>query len=136
GPPSSYGSQRENREPARATLERLRATDQAFSVVVFEDFLYFLYAEMHRARGAAGIEALAPYIADSARGLLQNDGRVAEVTGIIIGSISYESANVDASGGASVTVLVESNYVERYRPQGEQRFYAKERIQLSRAPGA
>jgi hypothetical protein len=122
--------------PLRATLEGLRRTDPGFSLVVFEDFLYFLYAEMHRARGAGAADSLAAYVADHARGALANDGRVLEVTGIIVGSMTYESVQVDPAGGAQVDVIVEANYVERYRPQGEQRFYVKERLRLTRAPGA
>lgn len=123
-------------EPLRSRLNALRGTDPAFSVIVFEDFLYFLYAEMHRARGAAGAEALATYLGEGARQKLHNDGRIGEVTGIIIGAMSYEHVHVDSAGNANVSVIVESNYVERYRPQGEQRFYVKERLRLSRAAGA
>ncbi|MBX3188568.1 MAG: TIM44-like domain-containing protein [Labilithrix sp.] len=124
------------REPLRGKLEALRRTDPGFSIVVFEDFLYFLYAEIHRARGAGGAEALAAYVADHARTSLRNDGRVAEVTGIIIGAMTYERVFVDAQGAAQIDVLIESNYVERHRPQGEQRYYVKERLSLSRAAGA
>ncbi|HSO38887.1 MAG TPA: TIM44-like domain-containing protein, partial [Labilithrix sp.] len=122
--------------PLRGKLEALRNTDPGFSIVVFEDFVYFLYAEMHRARGAGGAESLAAYVADHARLTLQNDGRLAEVNGIIIGGLTYESVHIDPQGGATVDILIESNYVERYRPQGEQRFYVKERLRLTRAPGA
>ena len=124
-----------HQEPLRPKLEAIRHTDPAFSIVVFEDFLYFLYAEMHRARGASSIDALAAYVGDDARRTLANDGRIAEVTGIIIGGLTYEDVDVDASG-ARVEVVVEANYVERYRPQGEQRFYVKERLTLTRAAGA
>ena len=123
-------------EPLRGKLEALRQTDPGFSIVVFEDFLYFLYSEMQRARGAGAADALAAYVADGARALLQNDGRVAEVNGIIIGSMTYETVTVDAQGGVALDVVVESNYVERYRPQGEQRYYVKDRLRLTRAPGA
>jgi hypothetical protein len=123
-------------EPLRGKLEALRRTDPGFSIVVFEDFLYFLYSEMQRARGAGAADALAAYVADGARAVLQNDGRLGEVNGIIIGSMTYEVVNVDAQGGVQLDVIVESNYVERYRPQGEQRFYVKDRVRLTRAPGA
>ena len=123
-------------EPLRGKLEALRRTDPGFSIVVFEDFLYFLYAEMHRARGAGAADTLSAYVADNARGVLRNDGRIQEVTGIIIGSMTYESVEIDAMGGTQLSVLIESNYVERYRPQGEQRFYVKERMRLVRAAGA
>jgi len=123
-------------EPLRGKLETLRRTDPGFSIVVFEDFLYFLYAEMQRARGAGAGEALAAYVADGARAVLHNDGRLGEVNGIIIGSMTYERVDVDAQGGVQLDVVVESNYVERYRPQGEQRYYVKDRLRLSRAAGA
>ncbi|MCL2723873.1 MAG: Tim44-like domain-containing protein [Polyangiaceae bacterium] len=118
----------------RSHLEQLRRTDPAFSIVVFEDFLYFLYAEMHRAR-AAGLDMLSPYLTDGVRAALRNDGRIAEVTGIIIGAMTYNIISVGADGGATVRVIIESNYVERYRPQGEQRFFVKEEITLRRAAG-
>ena len=123
-------------EPLRGKLEALRQTDPGFSIVVFEDFLYFLYSEMQRARGAGAGEALAAYVADGARAMLQNDGRIGEVNGIIVGSMTYESVEVDPQGGVTLDVVVESNYVERYRPQGEQRFYVKDRLRLTRAAGA
>jgi hypothetical protein len=123
-------------EPLRGKLEALRRTDPGFSIVVFEDFLYFLYAEMQRARGAGAADTLAAYVADGARAVLHNDGRLGEVNGIIIGSMTYERVDVDAQGGVQLDVVVESNYVERYRPQGEQRYYVKDRLRLTRAPGA
>jgi len=130
-------------EPLRGKLEALRRTDPGFSIVVFEDFLYFLYAEMHRARGAGAADTLSAYVADHARNALRNDGRIQEVTGIIIGSMTYESVQIDPMGATQLSVLVESNYVERYRgpngqasQAGEQRFYVKERLRLVRAAGA
>jgi hypothetical protein len=123
--------------PVRAKLETLRRTDPGFSLVVFEDFLYFLYASVHRARGVSKLDELAAYVADGARSALRGDPRLTEVTGIIIGSISYESVDVDAQGGAQISVIVESNYVERYRdPDAEQRYYAQELLILTRAAGA
>jgi hypothetical protein len=127
-------------EPLRGNLEALRRTDPGFSIVVFEDFLYFLYAEMQRARGAGAADTLSAYVADHARNALRNDGRIQEVTGIIIGSMTYESVEIDPMGATQLSVLIESNYVERYRgqngPGGEQRFYVKERLRLVRAAGA
>lgn len=123
-------------EPLRAKLEGLRRTDPGFSIVVFEDFLYFLYAEMHRARGAGASETLSAYVADHARAKLGNDGRIQEVLGIIIGGMTYESVHIDAAGATQISIVIESNYVERYRPQGEQRYYVKERLRLTRAAGA
>jgi hypothetical protein len=122
--------------PPRTQLEALRATDPGFSVIVFEDFLYFLYAEMHRARGAGQTEALAAWLGDDAREALRNDGRIEAVTGIIIGGISYEDVDVEPDGSARITVVVESNLVERTRPSGEARFYLKEELTLVRAAGA
>lgn len=122
--------------PPRTQLEALRATDPGFSVVVFEDFLYFLYAEMHRARGVGQTDALATWLGDDARASLANDGSIQEVTGIIIGGLSYEDIDVSPDGSARITVVVESNFVERRRPAGEARFFVKEELTLVRAAGA
>ncbi len=122
--------------PPRTQLEALRATDPGFSVVVFEDFLYFLYAEMHRARGAGQTESLATWLGEDARAALQNDGSIHEVTGIVIGGLSYDDIDIDADGSARITVIVEANFVERRRPSGEARFFVKEELTLVRAAGA
>ncbi|MFO0679458.1 MAG: zinc-ribbon domain-containing transport protein [Polyangiaceae bacterium] len=122
---------------ARTELAELTQFDPSFSLPVFEDFVYFLYAEMHRARGAGAIEMLAPYLTDGVRATLQNNGQVAEVAGIVIGSLAYDDVTMASSAGdhVRVTLVFESNYVERYRPQGERRFFARERVVLSRTAG-
>lgn len=124
------------RQPVRGKLATIRRMDPAFSIVVFEDFLYFLYAEVHRARGTGAIDGLAAYLSDAARATLRNDGSLAEVTGIVIGGMRYEGVAIDPFGAVQVTVVIEANYVERYRPQGERRYYVEERLSLTRAAGA
>ena len=95
-------------------LEALRTFDPNYSQVLFEDFLYALYAEVHRARGAGELEALSAYVTpQAAASLLQPLGMTA-VTGVVIGSMSIRSASgiTPQSPGATVTVAFESNYVE------------------------
>ena len=50
------------RRPALARSISIRETDPDFSIVLFEDFLYTLYAEMKRARGQQGAMALGAYL--------------------------------------------------------------------------
>jgi len=116
-------------------LARLQRTDPAFSIIVFEDFFDFLYAEMHRTRAASNLDVLGSYLSDAARAALRSDGRIAEITDIVIGTLAYVDILVNADGAATVTVTVESSYVEHYHP-GEQHFFVKEMITLTRAAGA
>ncbi len=47
---------------ARLALLSFRAVDPAFSIVILEDFLYTLYAEVRLAQADGRIDALAPYL--------------------------------------------------------------------------
>ncbi|MEO7330125.1 MAG: hypothetical protein ABI193_16240, partial [Minicystis sp.] len=61
---SPYGA----RQPSpRQRLEQLRGTDPDFSLVLFEDFLYALYAEAHQARGGHQLDRLTPYLSEAVR---------------------------------------------------------------------
>jgi hypothetical protein len=118
----------------RAALDQIRAIDPAFSNVLFEDFLYNLYAEIQNAR-AKGTASLAPYLAPQ---LAQSipDARLSDVHGVIIGAMRI----VRFSGvqGATVHVMLEfeANYVEVYRQGGQQRFYVVDRMSVFRASSA
>jgi hypothetical protein len=120
----------------RKGLDRLRLNDPDFSIILFEDFLYMLYAELQRARGAGRIEALSAYVSLAAQAHL-GDGGVGEVKGIVIGSMRYLGVSGFETLGAPVRLSVEfeANTTEVH-DGGEQRFYLKEVLALSRAPGA
>jgi hypothetical protein len=126
------------RTPVRRTLEELRTQDQNFSIVLFEDFLYALYAQAHTLRGGGVLERLSPYLKAPARGTLTALGEVREVRSIIVGAMRYRSVDGMANDGPTVWVGVEfeSNYTEILPSGAEQSFYACEQWMLSRAKAA
>ncbi|MFT3769132.1 MAG: TIM44-like domain-containing protein [Minicystis sp.] len=121
-----------------AALSAIREIDPEFSFVLFEDFLYALYAEAHTARGEGRLEGLAPYLSEHARKALEalSFGGGRAVRSVIIGSMRVE--HVKMGGPAEPTEVVvtfEANYAE-VDPQGEEHaYYAAERWTLARAPG-
>ncbi len=118
----------------RVSLDQIRSIDPAFSNVLFEDFVYNLYAELQTAR-AKGCGSLAAFLSPQLTQSL-HDPKLADVHGVIIGAMRI----VRFSGVQGTTVEVvlefESNYVEVYQQGGEQRFYVVDRVSLSRASTA
>ncbi|HEY1957978.1 MAG TPA: Tim44-like domain-containing protein [Polyangiaceae bacterium] len=110
----------------RRALDRIRETDPDFSIVLFEDFLYTLYAEMMRARGQQGAMALSAYLAPSVIASKMQGA----VTGIVIGAMRL--ANVDRTQTVwRVTLDFEANLTE-----GPQRLYVVDRVTVDRNLGA
>jgi hypothetical protein len=126
------------RKPLRRQLEALRGHDANFSIVLFEDFLYALYAQAHTLRGGGALERLSPYLKAPAQGTLAALGEVREVRSIIVGSMRYRSVDGMSNDGPTVWVGVEfeSNYTEILSSGAEQSFYAHEQWMLSRAKAA
>jgi hypothetical protein len=104
--------------------------DPGFSLVVFEDFLYFLYAEMHRGRGTGATDMLAPYLTDAVRATLRSD-QLSAVTGIVVGSMTLDVVTFTPTL-VTLEAVFESNYVERTKDGREQRWFARERLTLQR----
>jgi ribosomal protein L37AE/L43A len=86
-PPSAGGGSPET--PPGRDLDEIRAIDPEFSVVLFEDFAYALYAKAHEARNdAAQRDSLAPYLGPQARAELAARPPVgAPVSGVVIGAM-------------------------------------------------
>jgi hypothetical protein len=126
------------RTPVRRKLEALRTADQNFSLVLFEDFLYALYAQAHTLRGGAALERLSPYLKPPARGTLTGLGEVREVRSIIVGAMRYRSVDGMSNDGPTVWVAVEfeANYTDILSSGEERSFYACEQWMLSRAKAA
>ena len=103
-------------KPSRRSflLDTVRTKDPDFSLVLFEDFLYSLYAETHRARGGDGIDLLAPYLAPAARDALRRY-HAAAVTTVVIGSMQFEQVwSPDRTPGVvQVVVMFDANYTEK-----------------------
>jgi hypothetical protein len=65
---NNWDSRPRRAEPSSLTADDLRRTDPDFSVVLFEDFAYTLYAKAHRARhDPDALTSLAPYLGENAR---------------------------------------------------------------------
>ncbi len=124
----------------RRCFQAIRAKDPAFSRAVFEDFVYFLYAEMQRAR-AKDNPALLPYAAPE---LIQSmnaglPARPTDVSGIIIGGMTIGSIEGVGTGRMRFRVSIEANIVEETEANGQkksQRWYVSQILTLVRSETA
>ena len=135
GGPSSSGPALVQREPPAwktppRTLAVIRAVDPRFSRIVFEDFLYSLYAEVHVARGANQLNRLSAYLSEQAARALQAMAH-APVEGVIVGSLQVVDATASIVAGCRLVVGIEANYTE-----GKRGWYVAERWVLERAANA
>ena len=106
----------QNARLGRSELDAIRALDPGFSLVLFEDFAYMLYAAVQRARGL-GTQALAAYLApDLAQTLV--DPQLSDVQGIVIGAMRYVRFSGTRGPMLEVEIELESNYVEVLRAGG------------------
>ncbi len=123
--------------PRRYTdLAVLRARDPEFSVVLFEDFMYALYARVQTARGdRAAMAALAPYVAEATRAaLLAREPSGVPIEGVIVGAMRVCSVHNpdDDARNVRVELEFEANYSARIA--GEARgHYIVERWVVERA---
>jgi hypothetical protein len=116
----------------RSRLDQIRALDPDFSVILFEDFVYMLYAELQRAR-AADPAPLAAFVSPSLLQALRADPNLGEVRGIVIGAMRITRFSGIQAPALSVELEFEANYVEAYRQGGERRFYVVDRMSMTRA---
>jgi hypothetical protein len=130
---------------ASRDLDDLRALDPEFSVVLFDDFAYDLFARAHEARSKErDLEALSPYLSQAARGYLAQRAPVgAPVSGVVIGAMRVVGLTIPpaavAPGGAAprevVTLEIEANMTVGTTvgaPGGERTHYVEERWRLER----
>jgi len=128
-------------ESPRRRLERLREQghDPGFSLVLFEDFLYALYARVQEARGAHALDRLATWVSGPARAALAaGGGDLTAVRAVVIGAMrTLSGSDVSATlPQVRVRVEFEANYTEA-RGSGaavpdERSFYVVERWSLVR----
>jgi hypothetical protein len=118
---------------ARGALAELRQKDADFSVVLLEDFLYTLYAEVQHRRPRGGLAGLAAFVsADAARTLA--DPSLEAVSGIVIGSMRLNELHVRAD-----RVLLGADFeanVSELRGGAHERSFVVDRVLFSRAIGA
>jgi len=123
----------------RRELEKIRKFDPDFSPVLFDDFLYALFATTHEARGRGKLKQLTPYLSGNARSKLHTDpAYVKEVKSIVIGAMHFMRATPIEKEFLRVAVVVhfEANYTEGVqRGSGdleEQSYYVIEEWSLMR----
>ena len=116
---------------SRMDIDGIRRVDAAFSLVLFEDFAYMLYAAVQRAR-AIGTQPIAAYLAPALAEQLV-DPQLGDVQGIVIGAMRYVRFSGIQGPMIEIEIEVESNYVEVVRGGGTHRFYAVDRVVLARA---
>lgn len=122
-----------NEVPPRAELERLRTIDPHFSLVVFDDFISALYAEVLLAQGRGQIERFSPYLAPGAKGTFAQRP-LQGLSVVLVGSLGLESVQgIDGPGDIAVTLMIEANLSRRDPATGqEQALYVQERWTLNR----
>jgi len=118
-----------------ASLRKLRDRDPLFSAVLFEDFVYALYAQVHGARGdARKLATLAPYINEAARATLLKRGPAGvPIDGVVIGAMRVCNVQLGKEPGAKnvVELEFEANFTA-HLPDGPVGHYVRERWQLER----
>jgi inner membrane protein import complex subunit Tim44-like protein len=127
-------------ESPRRRLERLRddGRDPGFSLVLFEDFLYALYAKAQEARGTHALDSLAPWVSGPARGSLAAGAEgLTAVEAVVVGAMRLLGVSDVSPAAAQVRVKIEfeANYTE-VRGGGKQSHYVVERWELVRATRA
>ena len=112
--------------------------DPGFSLVLFEDFAYALYAAVHEARGRNDAHALSPYLGMETIGQLANTARgLSEVRAIVVGALIYvKTIASSAARRIEVTLEFQTNYTEVEASGHQQAYYVVERWTLSRSRAA
>ncbi|MEP7052559.1 MAG: TIM44-like domain-containing protein [Pseudomonadota bacterium] len=119
---------------SRMALDGIRRLDPEFSLVLFEDFAYMLYAAMQRAR-ATGSQSIAAYLAPNLAATLGH-APLADVQGIVIGAMRYVHFSGTQGPTLEIELEIEANYVEVLKAGGTRRFYVADRMVLSRSSSA
>ena len=119
------------RPSPQALFDAIRERDPEFSAVLFEDFVFALYARVHAARGdAAAMAALAPYVSEGSRAaLLHREPAGAKIHGVVVGRMQVERVRLDDR--IAVDLRFESNLTADL-PHGPQGFYIQETWTLER----
>ena len=116
-------------------LEALREQDSDFSLVLFEDFAFALFARAHGARHSeAALAALAPYVAREARTqLLERQPAGVPVRAAVIGSLQI-AEGYPGLRDFKVELVFEANLVVA-TPGSDVTHYVRERWYLDRPLG-
>jgi predicted lipid-binding transport protein (Tim44 family) len=124
-------------EPPPDPWAPVRAGDPDFSAVLFDDFVYALYAAAQKARhDTDALARLAPYLTPEVRAALHaRPPQGAPVEAVVVGAARLASVNVPSSGDQWAIVEVEANVTAR-AAGGARGEYSRERWTLCRGAGA
>lgn len=126
--------------PPSRNLEAVRALDPDFSAVLFEDFVYTLYARAHRSRtDPHTLASLTPYLSEAVRAQLARQPPAGvPVTAVVIGALRVLDVTLPAPNAAPAQVRIrleiESNLTTG-AAGSEQTWYVVERWLLVRNAG-
>ncbi|MDI1479035.1 TIM44-like domain-containing protein [Polyangium sp. y55x31] len=126
---------RNNHSSIESALRALGSKDTNFSRVLFEDFLYALYAEVQAARGKGTLDALGSYLAEGAIAAY-SPYPAAEVRDVVIGAMRFEAVVAQSKPVRRIELVVgfEVNYTEVSAEGEEQSFWVSEKWRLVRDP--
>ncbi len=124
----------------RKDLEGLRDFDAGFSVIVFEDFLSGLYAQVHAGR-ATGLGAFSAFLAPDAFNALAGLGQpgLAAVKTVIVGALHIVGdapTRPSPRRRSPSPVDIEANYAETSSAGTDAAWYVRERWHLFRNASA
>ncbi len=139
-PSRSYSSQeariggRKQLAVADRGFETLREHDPNFSRVLFEDFVYTLYATAQEARGRKDLQTYAPYLGPRAIAALEGRSGpgLTHVSGIIVAAARVLSVSNPDAKTIAVAVEFETNYTETFEANRQTTYYLRERWQFTR----
>jgi predicted lipid-binding transport protein (Tim44 family) len=119
----------------RRRLEDIARYDPDFSVVLFEDFLFALYAHVHYALAGGRVDRLSAYLSPAVAAQLRSV-HVAEVHTVLVGALRFTDVRGTDQGGPgpiAVEVEIESNVASVAAPgQPERTSYLREHWTLTR----
>lgn len=122
----------------RRALTGLVAEDPDFSLVLFEDFLYTLYAKVEEARGKGDLDPLSGYLSEAARRTLAATAQgLKAVEGVVVGGMKITSVvgMEKNSPGVTVSVAFDTNYTEVRTDGSKQAYFTSLTWQLFRRHG-
>jgi len=123
---------RPSRQVRKQLFQTLAQADPEFSLILFEDFVYALYAAVHEARGSRRVRTLTPYLRANVLSNLESEGSgLDRVHSIVVGALRYKTTDATANK-IECMLEMEANYTE-VRGGSEQAYYVVERWTLARS---
>ncbi len=115
-------------------LDVVREHDPNFSTVLFQDFIYSLYATAQEARGRKDLQTYSPYLSASSIDVLEklNGSGLTAVRGVNVAAARIVKVRNPDARQVVVTVEFETNYTEVCDGKRETTWYVREQWRLAR----